>query len=52
MSVKFACHGGLLRLALPADGSTVAAKCPVCGREAFFRRGTGGSSSTWFEVGP
>ncbi|MBK9575898.1 MAG: hypothetical protein IPK50_22185 [Fibrobacterota bacterium] len=51
VSVKFTCHGGVLRLVVPPEGRTATARCPVCGRETCFRREAGGSTATWFEVG-
>ena len=45
MSVKFTCHGGVLRLVVPPEGRTATARCPVCGRETCFRREAGGSTA-------
>jgi hypothetical protein len=52
VAVRFRCHGGYLRVTIPEDGRPAIARCPVCGLEARFARGEGGSTSAFFEVGP
>jgi hypothetical protein len=51
VAVRFRCHGGYLRITIPSDGRAAVARCPVCGAEARFVRGEGGTTSKFFEVG-
>lgn len=51
VGIRFACHGAYLKVIIPAPGSKVTVRCPLCGREADVTHGPGGSDRRYFEVG-
>ncbi len=50
LGVRFVCANKYVRVYRDADGSRYTARCPSCGRCAYFRVGEGGTECRQFEV--
>ncbi len=50
IGVRFVCASKYVRVFRSADGAGYLARCPTCGRDMWFRVGSGGTSERFFEL--
>lgn len=50
IGVRFVCASKYVRVFRSLDGSGYLARCPTCGRDMWFRVGSGGTNERFFEL--